>query len=722
MAFHLISQFSKRELPGNFCVLDIRVDNTNFFSDRKNVFGQAVTSYIKRLVFFLKFLMYSIFIAPSRAYQKGLSIKRIFCQHSKDLDTLFHKLRELVFFPLLIVAGLFNPRVYSVMQKNLLTSTPLGIVQKAFDPHLPMEKKEREAMVALFERTFFFRELDEMDLGLVLARMDEQERMYLPFSQLVRFTNESLEDLFLWMKSEKDLTPIVFSMRRAIEEKDRFPEFSLKVLILFFLRAPKCLFDETMTVSVKDEKKILHFVQHNRVRKLLVMMFFERVWEKPILSELFELFAKMPDEQFNRVFSLIKIAKSETNRVMFEKQLACREKIFERAILFKRFLGNSISIKGVIHILDCIPKDRFDWLVFLMTRLKSRYGIFKIFALIERKRNWVYVEELLQALFSFKEKGGFSLEELLDILLCIPEDFFARTILFLKHDLEDGRKVRQMLQWIQTVPDPIDLEKVMRGALFFQSLSGNSFTLEELLNIFCVPGAFQMISSIIALESCSEMQEVLRFIQIVCGKEKNHRDKLFHAISLSIERFDHKICLKQLVASFIKIPEDRIDHAIGLMARLKDLGEIEQTFAFIANCDVYVESLLEMAFSCKAKSNSSLKQLLYGLARIPEHQRDRVFQLMTCLTGEEMEKVFTYMERRGKKRTIYIGKWLEKALLLRATYPLEKVLNGLEKISDDQIDRVLSLEDLNRRVSKKKGSLFKKIIDFFLSTCKKPKI
>ena len=105
-------------------LLKIKTDRNNFFTKRGVCFGQALQFYLEKIGHFLK-ASFSIFKDPLNNFWHNRSILLAIHCSQEAFHRTFSLISTILFFPLVMIAGLFQPNIYRKMQDHLVKSFPL---------------------------------------------------------------------------------------------------------------------------------------------------------------------------------------------------------------------------------------------------------------------------------------------------------------------------------------------------------------------------------------------------------------------------------------------------------------------------------------------------------------------------------------------------------------------------------------------------------------------
>ena len=271
-------------------LLKIKTDRNNFFTKRGVCFWQALQFYLEKIGHFLQ-TSFSIFKDPLNNFWHNRSILLAIHCSQEAFHRTFSLISTILFFPLVMIAGLFQPNIYRKMQDHLVKSFPF------FSLH-------QDKIEQFYTRSSFGRG----EIVRILSNLTEKqlEEVY----SCIKYSPKAKVDgalTIVALSSPKDLKQIkkivriydrsTFKAEEVLKILSKITEEQLEEVYSCIKYFPKAKVDGALTIVALSSPKDL-----KQIKKIV------RIYDRSTFKaeEVLKILSNLTEEQLEKIYSCIK--------------------------------------------------------------------------------------------------------------------------------------------------------------------------------------------------------------------------------------------------------------------------------------------------------------------------------------------------------------------------------------------------------------------------------
>ena len=681
-----------RKLPP-LGLLKIKASTNQFFAKRVTCLFLAIPFYIKRVGQFLSASL-SVFKDPVRKFWQSRSMFLAISCGKEAFHRAFSQIPMVVFFPLVMIAGLFYPSIYQVIEDRMISSLPLSMREIFRSSSF---EEDRPFYIEMMAKSAF---LEDAWLK-VFEKKTKEEFVDFPIHYL-RTVKDNDVKIAVDLMMQEDIKFV----KNILEVQDK-SSFDLQTVVKILSKVSKNLVEEIKKFGSKEKVDVfLEFVQKSHPEELKdiegKLAFYDRA--SLGLKEVLESLSAITEGQLQKIYSwklgdeVNGFSKEKMNEILRFIQKSNGEDLDKALDFIERILKiysrSTCTLDKVVKIFSKIKEPELQE-VYSAINLLSNEKMDELLMFIQN-RNPEDLENIREIAVIY-EKSSLSLEDLWVALSKIKRaqrEGFCGVIRYFR----ENKKVDEILKFIQNA-DTESLENIIDITKVYDTAS---FRLKDVLTILSKldKTVLQKFTFVIHNFLSSQVDAFLEFVQK--GHPEELKEKL-KDIELKLEvcwwsSFDLKKVLEilstvtegQLRKIYKYILDGQIEmfKILGMVdmrrGQLQEVGllsegKLNEMLAFI-----YKDDGKSIDEKLKAYEGSSL-----GLERVwkilQTVTEDPLRKLIRFLSKEDPDELLAFIDKNGGEN---IAKKL--AFYNRSSLGLKEVLESLSAITKGQLRKIYS--------------------------------
>ena len=651
-------------------LLKIKTTRNNFFTKRGACFCQALHFYLEKIGLFLQ-TSFSIFKDPLKNFWQNRSILLAVHCGRQAFHRTFSLISTILFFPLVMIAGLFQPHIYQRMQDHLAKSFPSQT--KFFSLH--QEKIEQFYTRSSFERG---------EIVKILSHLTEKqlEEIYSCVKSAPKGKVDGVLNMIAWSPA-KDLKHIEKVI--TMYDKSSFtPEDMLKILS----NAPKRPEDVDVCIRYIRNRE----AESEDLKNIETMAcIYGKIYKNPSFTEdVLKSLSNLTERQLKEFNTAIERASEEKiSTTLTYLQTANLEDLKRiTSLCIYQYAPPSFSLEDVLKILSKLTEGQLDDMYLPVSYYTPEVKIDGLLHMISSSSS-EDLEHIGEIAWIYREiyKNPSFTEDVLKSLSKLTEKQLKEFSAAMEYASEE--KISTILMYLQTV-DLKDLKRIT--SLCIYRYASPSFSLEEVLRILSKLTEKQLEEVYPHVKSMQEegVDKGLNIIACSSPKDLQHIGKIIRIYNKSsfapedVLKILSKLTEKQLeevyLAMRFTLEQDKIDTVLTYIqdTGLNDLKNIKETFFIYDNVSSFF----------------SLKDVLETLLKLTEKQLKGVYSCIECSSEDKVNWILVVIKKispEGLKQIEKIVRIYQNSSCKAETV---EILETLSNLTEDALNDVVSCVDL----------------------------
>ena len=688
------------------------------FNKSVDCFCQAMALYRKKVFSFL-YDTSCVFINPLREFWKSRSVHLAVHCGKEAFHKAFERVCEVILFPILMIVGLFYPKIYQRIQKRLIGSLCLPV---RFDE---MKVADGKALIELTNRRGFFK--------TIFSKIPKQDFFNIPFFELNRLTNRDLDEVIDFMQTcdEETLESMGRVLRKIylMDEKGVFiyhPERWVRAFRKIPVESRNVMYCLMDSLPLEEIEEILQFIEDCKEKKATHLDLVCKVYygyKIPVSKKkLLKIFSRIPEEALQgTVFYMMRLSDKGflIDELVDFILLRDREELVHIENILSviedlRLLYAVSSLGRLLHMFYKVPEKERLLFCFCMKLGALEYleidGVVRFLGFIEQcdQEELTNIAVILEGVFRIKRSfyTNVSAEELLSTLVRVQKEDIYFVIEYVKWLLEEHLKIEGILQFIkERAKGQLDhLGEILRIIQKEKLLDGSSqMTSGKLLNIFYKIPRNQIGEFCHILRNAFGLSIVKDIIKFVAGcDEEVLKDKVLgiHYVYVLKKYPTVQTPVGYLLKVFFKIPESQLERVAFALEDLAKISKMDDILHDLDNCDerdLRNIGKIMQAFSKIVLLNRDVSSacLWRVFLKVPEDQlSDFLFAIEDLAKGPEIHHILNDLDNCDERDLCNIGKILGLVCVSRLSSSMSLLASSecfvkvLLKIPKDQFEKV----------------------------------